>query len=128
MLIVSSGIKEIINYHNNESFYQSLMYVYMQSGVLFISFISHFLAGTEIIESTILNIIWINIIIILEILFISKLMEGSMELLKERNFGNETLRYKNKARNFILIFTIFIILNNFNYIFINLKEEKYDLS
>ena len=118
-LMVASGVKDIMSVCDNKAFYQSLKYAYILSGILVIGFILPFLGETGISENSILNIIWTNGIIILEILFTVKLIEGSIELLRERNIEDEALRYKNKIRNFIIIFTSLMILNNINTIILN---------
>ena len=118
-LMVASGLKDIMSVGNNKYFKESLKYAYILSGILVVAFILPFLGKTGISENSILNIIWINGTIILEILFTVNLIEGSIELLKERNSEDEALRYKNKIRNFILIFTSLMILNNINTIMLN---------
>lgn len=121
LLIVCSGIKEILKDYKYDSFEKALNYISIQMLISFIAFVLPFIGLTTLFENNILlNITWFNIVSILEIFGIAKLLEGSSELLAERLVGSgseESIEYKNKAEKYIVIYSIVVVLANINFIF-----------
>lgn len=117
ILILASGIKEVNETYKNKHFENALKYVYIEALLYFIAFIFPILGVGGIYEDTIFNIIWVNVVIVIDMIFTIKLLERSSDILTEKHYDDEGLNYKNKSRNFIVLSTIGIILNNINYIF-----------
>ena len=120
MLIICSGIKEILKDYKYDSFEKALKYISIQSLISFITFILPFIGLANLFENIVLSIIWFNIGSILEILGIVKLLEGSSEILAERLVCNdESIEYRNKVEKYIVIYSIVVVLANINFIFMS---------
>ena len=119
LLIICSGIKEILKEYKYESFEQALKYISIHAVISFIAFVSPFIGLATLFENNIgLSIIWFNIGNILEMFGIAKLLEGSAEILSERLICNdESMEYRSKIDKYILIYSIIIVLSNINFIF-----------
>ena len=123
LLIICSGIKEILKDYKYESFEQALKYISIHVVISFIAFVSPFVSPfiglATLFENNIgLSIIWFNIGNILEMFGIAKLLEGSSEILSERLVCNdESMEYRSKIDKYILIYSMIIVLSNINFIF-----------
>jgi len=120
LLIICSGIKEILKDYKYDSFEGALKYISLQVLISFITFIFPFIGLASLFENIVLSIIWFNIGSILEILGIVKLLEGSSEILAERlSFNDEAIEYRKKAEKYIFIYSIVVVLANINFIFMS---------
>ena len=84
ILIISSGIREILIDNENDSLNMSLKLNNISAFISFITFVLPFM-GIENLESNIIfNTIWFNLGSILEIIIIVKLLEGTSQILYEK--------------------------------------------
>lgn len=120
LLMVCSGIKELLKDYEYESFEKALKYISIQALMSFIDFVLPFIGLAAIFGNLLLSLIWFNIGSILEILGIVKLLEGSSEILSERLIcEDEAIEYRNKIDKYVVIYSIVIVLANINFIFMN---------
>lgn len=119
ILIVSSGIKEVLDEYDNSNLTIALKINNIQALISFIIFILPFVGIENLFSNAIISIVWFNIVCILEILSILKLLEGTSEVLGE-NFNNYLSDiYRNKAIKYIYLYSLVLIISNFNFIFMS---------
>lgn len=119
ILIVSLGIKEVLDKYYNLNLNIALKINNIQALISFITFILPFMGVENSFSNIILSTMWFNIVCILEILSILKLLEGTSEILSE-NFNNYLSDiYSNKAIKYIYLYSLVLIINNFNFIFMS---------
>lgn len=120
IIIICSGIKEILEVYDNNSLDISLKLYNIKMIIAVIGFILPIIGIESIFgNNMILNITWFNIGNILEALSIVKLLEGISQILKE-NFNTYLGdKYNNKTINYIYLYSIVIVLANINFIFMS---------
>lgn len=120
IIIICSGIKEILETYDNNSLNISLKIFNINMIISVITFILPIIGIENIFGNNInLNIIWFNVGNIIEALSIIKLIQGTSEILKE-NFNTYIGdKYNNKTINYIYLYSIFIVFVNINFIFIS---------
>lgn len=119
ILIISSGIKEIIINNENTSLNISLKLNNASAFISFITFVLPFMGVENYSSNVILNTIWFNLGSILEIVFIVKLLEGTSQILSKKynsDFGRE---YENKIIKYLWLYPVVVIVSNFNFIFMS---------
>lgn len=119
ILIVCSGIKEILVFYDNASIKISLKLLNIKVYMSLISFILLFIGRQNIFNSNILNIFWFNLGCILEILSIVKILEGTSEILSENYDISLGKKYENIAIRYTYYYSVVLILSNINFIFIS---------
>jgi hypothetical protein len=119
ILIICSGIKEILAHYNNESIKKALKLFNIKVFMSFITFVLPFIGIENGFNNIIANIIWFNVGSILEILSIVKLLEGTSEILSKNYNTYLGNKYKSKAVSYIYFYSVVLILSNINYIFMS---------
>ena len=84
-----------------------------------ITFVLPFIGLENGFDNIIVNIIWFNIGSILEILSISKILEGTSEILNENYNTYLADKYKSKAISYIYFYSVVLIVSNINFIFMS---------
>lgn len=119
LLIICSGVKEILANYNNDSIKEALKLFDIKVFMAFITFALLFVGIENTFNNIIVNIIWFNIGSILEILSIVKLLEGTSEILSENYNTYLGNKYKSKAIGYIYFYSVVLIASNINYIFMS---------
>ncbi|MGG7142710.1 hypothetical protein ACQPVP_04525 [Clostridium nigeriense] len=119
ILIICSGINEILVNYNNVSIKISLKLFEIKVLMSFITFALPFIGIENGFNNIIVNIIWFNVGSILEILSIVKLLEGTSEILSENYNTYLGNKYKSKAIVYIYFYSVVLIVSNINYIFMS---------
>lgn len=120
IIIICSGIKEILEVYDNNSLNISLKLFNIKMIIAVITFILPIIGIESIFgNNMILNITWFNIGNVLEVLSIVKLLQGTSEILKENFNTYLSDKYKNKTINYIYLYSILIVLANINFIFMS---------
>ncbi|WP_195263457.1 MULTISPECIES: hypothetical protein [unclassified Clostridium] len=119
ILIVSSGIREILIDNENASLNLSLKLNNISAFVSFIIFILPFLGIDTSSNNIVLTEICFNVVSILEIIVIVKLLEGTSQILSEKYSDSLGKEYRNKAIKYLWLYPVVIIVINFNFIFMS---------
>lgn len=119
ILIICSGINEILVNYKNESIKKALKLFDIKVFMSFITFALPFIGIENGFNNIIVNIIWLNVGSILEILSIVKLLEGTSEILSENYNTYLGSKYKGKAIGYIYFYSVVVIISNINYIFMS---------
>lgn len=119
ILIICSGAKEILVNYNSSSIKIALKLLNIRVYMSFIIFVLTFMGIGIEFNNIILKIVWFNIGNILEILSITKLLEGTSEILSENYNTYLGYKYKDKAIKYIYFYSPVLIASNINYIFMS---------
>ncbi|WP_291651177.1 hypothetical protein [Clostridium sp.] len=119
ILIISSGIKEILIDNENDSLNMSLKLNNISAFVSFITFILPFMGIENSSSNIIFNAIWFNVGSILDIITIVKLLEGTSQILSDKYNNDLGKEYQKKAIKYLWLYPIVVIVSNFNFIFMS---------
>lgn len=119
ILIICSGIREILIEHDNISLNISLKLNNIKAFIAFITFILPFMSIENSSNNIILNTILFNIGSILEFLSMLKLLEGTSQILSEKYNSYLGIEYEDKAIKYIYLYPVVVIVSNINFIFMS---------
>lgn len=122
LLIITSGIKILIEESNEECFKKALIFNNIRVVITILLFVLDFTTINEVTNSkNIISQIIININLVLDLITMTLLLKGSSEVF---NKNKEISLYCNKRTSiYIGIFSIIIIIYNLTYIFLSQGME-----
>lgn len=118
ILIITSGIKLLIEESNEEYFKKALIFNNIRVVITILLFVLDFTPINEVINSkNIISQIIININMVLGLITMTLLLKGSSEVFKKNE--EISLYYNKRISLYICIFSSLIIIFNLTYIFLN---------
>lgn len=117
-IIIYAGIQSLFEEYKIKSLEQSAKCSSILSFMSFVILGMTFAGSESIINNVFFNLIWMNIFGIVEILMIYKLLDGTSEILKNKE-NNLQDSFSNKISIYVILSSIVIVGNNINYLFMS---------